>query len=382
MVGKVQPFTPKLNTPKFSCRCCIKRDNMTRLHATLITPLTGSLALFGRASATGLTLWAKAAANLPAPWTGVELDVRDTGDNTGATMRAALHDRPDVLFGPYGSSAMLAAARASERVVWNHGGATSQFTRSAFPQVINVLAPASTYFAGVLQAIHAFDPAAKTVSLFHSSSGFGRDVAAGAITTATALDMKAQAISFEPSHVVAAVAMVPDGDILLVVGNFADELAVSALLLARSWRFAAFVGAGVEEVLTPLGNKREGLLGPAQWIAAAAPVPDEGPDAHWLLARYRALAGIDPSYPAVQAFAAGILCARCLRDGGSCEDEVQLAVAQKLACTTLYGPFQLDPLSGLQSGHQVLIVQWQQGQRRVVWPPEQAERPLLAPYAK
>jgi hypothetical protein len=30
----------------------------------------------------------------------------------------------------------------------------------------------------------------------------------------------------------------------------------------------------------------------------------------------------------------------------------------------------------LQMGHQVVIVQWQQGQRRVAWPTEQAERPI------
>jgi branched-chain amino acid transport system substrate-binding protein len=53
-----------------------------------------------------------------------------------------------------------------------------------------------------------------------------------------------------------------------------------------------------------------------------------------------------------------------------------------LACTTLYGAFRLDPLSGLQSGHHILTVQWQQGIRRVVWPPEQAERPLLLPHTK
>ena len=28
-------------------------------------------------------------------------------------------------------------------------------------------------------------------------------------------------------------------------------------------------------------------------------------------------------------------------------------------------------------GHEVLTVQWQQGVRRVVWPPDKAERPLV-----
>jgi branched-chain amino acid transport system substrate-binding protein len=243
--------------------------------------------------------------------------------------------------------------------------------------VINVLASSSTYFASALQAIYAFDPSVKTVSLFHSTSGFGRDVASGAVSTALTLQLEIQVIPFEPLRAVETVPSVPDNDILLVVGNFTDELAVSSLLLARPWRFAAFVGAGVEEVLAPLGNRREGLLGPAQWIASAALQPDEGPDTAWFVAQYRSHTGTEPSYPAAQSFAAGLLYARCLRDIGSHEDEALMAAAQKLTCTTLYGKFQLDPFTGLQSGHRVLIVQWQQGSRRVVWPREEAESALL-----
>lgn len=273
---------------------------------------------------------------------------------------------------------MLKVARASSRVIWNHGGATSRLSWPAFPRIINVLAPASSYFTGILQAIHACEPAARTVSLFHSSSGFGRDVAAGALASAASLHMEVHTIPFEPSHAAAAAVTVPDGAILLVAGNFADELAAASLLLARPWRFAAFVGAGVAEILAPLGQMREGLLGPTQWLASSAPQANEGPDAAWFTTAYRASTGDEPPYPAAQAFSAGLLCARCLRDGESCEDDAQLAAARRLNCTTLYGSFQLDPLTGLQSGHQVLIVQWQQGQRRVVWPPAQAERPLRA----
>jgi len=39
-------------------------------------------------------------------------------------------------------------------------------------------------------------------------------------------------------------------------------------------------------------------------------------------------------------------------------------------------------MSGLQVGHQMLIAQWQNGIRRVVWPPEQAESRLLYPFMK
>jgi branched-chain amino acid transport system substrate-binding protein len=189
-------------------------------------------------------------------------------------------------------------------------------------------------------------------------------------------------VPFEPGQVLKTASTLPDADVLLVVGGFADELASAPVLLARSWKAAAFVGAGVEEVLAPLGDLREGLLGPAQWIPTVTFQPDEGPGAAWFVEKYRQIAAHNPPYPAAQAFAAGLLCARCLRESGSIEDRVQLATAQQLDCTTLYGRFRIDPVSGLQVGHQVLIVQWQEGIRRVVWPPGLAERPFVYPFLK
>jgi branched-chain amino acid transport system substrate-binding protein len=135
---------------------------MTKLRAALVTPLSGPLATFGRASATGLTLWARCAARLPPPWTGVELEVRDTSTDPAAAMRATIDTNPDVLFSPYGSSPMLAALRVTDCVVWNHGGATSKLSWPTFPQAINVLSPASTYFDGALQVVRATDPGAAT----------------------------------------------------------------------------------------------------------------------------------------------------------------------------------------------------------------------------
>ncbi len=347
---------------------------MTTLKALLVTPLTGSLALFGLASEQGLTLWADSAAHLPSPWDNVELDVCDSGNDSA--MHAALASHPDVVFGPYGSAPMRTVARASDRVIWNHGSASHLDSR----RVINVISPASSYFTGVLQAVHASDPVASTVTFLHTTTSFGRDIAAGVQAMAGRLNFTVRLIPFAPGPAASLVKNVPPADLLLVAGNFADEQELAPALLTRSWRAAAFVGAGVEEVLADLGERREGLLGPAQWLATVPLQPDEGPDVAWFVAHYKRRFDAEPSYPAAQAFAAGLLFARCLRDnGGNTDDEAQLTAAHQLACTTLYGKFHLDPVSGQQIGHQVLLVQWQQGTRRVVWPPEYAERPLHYP---
>src|SRR5260370_2970784 len=352
--------------------------HMSNLRAALITPLTGPLALFGRASAEGLTLWSKHAAQLPLPWSSVTLEVHNSAPDTVAAMHAVLASRPDIIFGPYGSHPMLTAMRVADRVVWNHGGATSQLCRPTFPLVINVLSPATTYFTGVLKAVHTIDSSATRVTIFHASTSFGKDVATGATRAATELHFETHVVPFLPSHIRDKEISLPNADVLLVAGNFADELAIAPLVLRHPWRAAAFVGAGVNQVLAALGELREGLLGPTQWMPTATE-PDEGPTADWFVTKYRYMTGEDASYPAAQAFAAGLLCARCLRDCGTCEDAELLAAARKLVCRTLYGDFRLDPDSGLQIGHQVLIVQWQQGQRQIVWPPAQAERPLQYP---
>jgi len=248
-------------------------------------------------------------------------------------MRAATALRPDVVFGPYASGPAVAAMRATDRLVWNHGGATDRLSLPEFAHTVNIPAPASSYFANVLQSLHAADPTLLEVSLLHVQTGFGREVARGAVQTAKDLGLEVRTLAFEPGQAAESARLLPRGDVLLVAGPFADELVAARLLLQRPWRAAGFVGAGVEEVLAPLGALRDGLIGPCQWLVHAALPPDDGPD-----------------------------------------DAALRAAAARLQLRTLFGSFRIDPRSGLQVGHQVLVVQWQEGTRRVVWPPERAER--------
>jgi branched-chain amino acid transport system substrate-binding protein len=294
-------------------------------------------------------------------------------------MRSGLASKPHLVFGPYGSRPSLQALAATGRVVWNHGGASSTIRWPAFAQAVNVLAPASTYFRGTLEAVRSVDLEARQLVILHGRTGFSADVARGAAEDAARLHFEATAISFAAGEAARSAAQVPDAEVLLVAGGFDDELAAARALLGGAWRAVGIVGAGVDEVLAPLGQAREGVLGPTQWVAAAAPESDEGPDVRWFLARYRSAVGSDPPYPAAQAFAAGVLAARCLRDGEAVEDAAQLAVARSLDCRTLYGDFRLDPTTGLQVGHEVLTVQWQGGARRIVWPPKYADRSLIYP---
>jgi branched-chain amino acid transport system substrate-binding protein len=344
------------------------------LRAALVTPLSGPLGGFGQAGATALSLWADwHGSRFPA---GAELTVVDAHPDPVAAVRRAERLAPDLLFGPYGSSTTAAVAGATSRLVWNHGGARVP----AVGNLVSVLAPADTYYRGAVRVVREADPELRTLCVLSSDTGFSRTVAAGAVREAGRLGLPA-AEGTLPVPGGWRPAGADEAGMLLVAGPFEDEVAAARRLLPGRWRAAGFVGAGVDEVLAGLGAGREGLLGPAQWLAEAAPPPDEGPSAGEFAAAYRRRTGAGPPYPAAQAFAAGVIAARCLREAGTADDAALMAAACALECTTMYGPFRLDPRSRQQVGHQVLTVQWQDGARRVIWPPERAQARLRYPLS-
>jgi len=325
------------------------------VHAALVTPMSGPLAGYGQAGATAVALWAQ---KFTAP-DQVFLEVVDAHPDAPAAVRRAEGLHPDLLFGPYGSRPTVEVARATRRLVWNHGGAQVP----ARDNVVSVLAPADTYFAGVVDMIRQDFSDVRTIGVMRGPTGFARGVAAGAVARAQrhGLDVRQAVLPAPP----------PTADALLVAGRFDEELAAVRTADRARWRVFGLVAAGVQEVLAELGHAREGLVGPAQWLPEAAPEPDEGPSVRCFVAAYRAWSGSEPPYPAAQAFATGLVALRCLRASGTADDAALRAAARHLRCTTLFGSFRVDA-SGAQIGHQVLTVQWQGGQRVVVWPPDRA----------
>jgi branched-chain amino acid transport system substrate-binding protein len=337
------------------------------LRAVLVTPLSGPLGGYGQAGANALALWTGWHNDRFRP--RIDMTVFDAHPDPVAALNRASQVTPGLLFGPYGSGPTTAVARATSRLVWNHGGAWVP----AADNLVTVLAPADTYFHGAIRAVRKADAGVRTLCVLSSKTGFSDAVAQGAVHEATRLGLRAIA------------GRLPDGarpaDMLLVSGPFADEVDAARRLLPGSWQAAGFVGAGVEEVLAGLGRGREGLLGPAQWLAEAAPQPDDGPSAAEFVAAYRRRTGDEPPYPAAQAFAAGIIATRCLREAGTADDDALLAAACDVEVTTMFARFRLDPRTRGQVGHEVLTVQWQDGMRRVIWPPERAQAPLRYPLA-
>ena len=126
------------------------------------------------------------------------------------------------------------------------------------------------------------------------------------------------------------------------------------------------VAAGVRQFGEALGVAANGFVGPSQWQAGADVVPDLGSSAAHFVRRFTACFGVAPDYAAAQAYAAGVVMSRCVELAGTLDQERLRAAAATLDCTTLFGRFRIDPVTGLQTGHEMLLVEWVEGRRRVV----------------
>src|SRR5690606_11996414 len=122
-----------------------------------------------------------------------------------------------------------------------------------------------------------------------------------------------------------------------------------------------------------------GCIGPSQWESEGQVVPDIGPTSSVFVERYRQRFRESPDYPAAQAYAAGLVLQRCVTEAGDVADVHLRQTAYSLLCQTFYGNFRLDPETGVQLGHETVLVQWQAGSKRIIWPRDVAQAVLMYP---
>jgi hypothetical protein len=160
-----------------------------------------------------------------------------------------------------------------------------------------------------------------------------------------------------------------------MAGTFAEDLRLVRRLRARPPAIGA-VAAGLGMFGAELGRMAEGILGPSQWEEGLRFPIDVGPPQAEVIRSLRARvfaplrAGAGPGhveYPTAQAYATGLLAIHCVEEAASLEDDALRATARALRCTTFFGAFGLDA-DGRQTDHEMLVVQWQEGVKAVVWP--------------
>ena len=372
------------------------------LKAGIPVSLSGQFQVQGRQALAGLQAWAEDANRAGGVKVGhsdagrlISIVYYDDASKTAqarqATERLITSDRVDLLFGPYSGVLALASAQVAEghgRLLWNQGGASDTIYQRGLKWVVGVLTPASRYLAEWLALIRGADPNADSLAIVRASTGaFPKAVTSTVESQAARLGFKISLLrEFEPSindfsAVLDEVERVRP-DLLLGVGRIQNDLLLAGQLGRRELglKGVAVVAAPIQQFRDHLGEAADGFVGPSQWEASGNYPRDYGPTSAEVMASLQDKGYRTVDYPMAQAYAAGLVAQRCVDEAGTLEDSALRETAGRLDFSTFYGRFKIDPVTGCQFGRSTVLVQWQQGRKVIVGPPDQRQAPIVYPW--
>jgi branched-chain amino acid transport system substrate-binding protein len=364
--------------------------------------LSGQFRVQGQQALAGLQAWAEdvnrsggicvSGAGYSLPVSIIYHDDASSRDRVRqVTEQLIVSDKVDLLMGPYSSVLSQASAEVAEghrTVFWNQGGASDSIYQQGYHWVVGILTPASEYLTGLFPMVKEIAPQAQTLAIVRSSAGsFPKAVSEGAGRRAEQLGFKVVLRCEYPPDTTDFSAIINEvsqaqPDVLLAVGRIQNDLLLACQMAQSrlSLGVAAVVAAPVQQFHDVLGTQAKGFVGPSQWEPGAGYAVDYGPSEQQVLKSLRRQGNYSIDYPMVQAYAAGVVVQRCIEEAGTLDQRALREAASKLDFSTFYGRFKIDPDTGRQTGRSVVIVQWQEGRKVVVWPPEQRQAQLRYPW--
>jgi len=319
--------------------------------------------------------------------------------------RLATEDEADFLISPYSSGLTAAAAVIAEqygKVMITTGAASDDTYKQGLTTVFQAYTPASRYLTGALDLLQNTDPDVSRLAFVYENSKFSTDVVEAAKTYAESLGY--EIVLFEGYDPETAdfgpfINKIQDSepDAILGGGHFQDGSTFARQLDEKNVavKFFTLLVAPPEPDFADLGQAAVGVTGPSQWEPQASFTADSaaeagmewfGPNSDEFVAAYEAAyEGEEPSYHSAGGYAAGLILQKAILDADSVDPAAVKAALDAMDLLTFFGHIQFDTSEeahGLQTGHSMVYIQWQDEDglvKEVVWPLEGATKELLYP---
>jgi branched-chain amino acid transport system substrate-binding protein len=323
----------------------------------------------------------------------LELVVEDDRSQSATAVRIyerlITREKVDLVLGPYGSPMTEPMAHLTEEhrmpMVAPTVGTTSIFKQGR-KFIFMVYSPGEAYLEGFVELVAR--NGLKTIALINEDTIFPRAVVKGASELANKRGLQVVLAEAYPkgttdfSTILSRVrATTPDA--FGAVTYFDDAVAVTRQMKELNLNpkmYAATIGVGQPEFHTRLGRTADFVYGPSQWepefvtlrAGGLIPIARQYPGAReFVEAHQREYPGADLSYQTAAGYAGCQVLAEAVRRAGSLDrDKIRNAIL-KLDFNTVFGAFKVGP-DGFQIAHKMVLFQWQEGKRVIVWPEELA----------
>jgi branched-chain amino acid transport system substrate-binding protein len=334
-------------------------------------------------------------------------DASSASNEPSIVQKLITQDKVNFLLAPYSSGLTSAAAPIADQyhvIMLSHGGASNAIFQKGYKYLVQILSPASEYFTGSLEIIKEKIPDAK-IAFIYENAKFASAVVNAAVKKAKEMGLnvvyqKAYEHGTTDFSTFINEAKARGANVLLGGGHFEDGKALVKQAHDLGWhlKFISILVAPAEpKFYQDLDDIANGVAYPSQWEPGVKYSPETakkeglewfGPTvSEWIKYFQYAQGNLslckglgEPSYHAAEAGAAILFLVKAVEKAGTLDNDAVRQAMNTLDIMTFFGRLKIDPKTGLQIGHEMLVVQWQNGKRVIVYPPEVAEAsPLIAP---
>jgi branched-chain amino acid transport system substrate-binding protein len=282
-------------------------------------------------------------------------------------------DKVDAVMGPYSSAVSEAVANVTEKykkVMVAPLAATTSIFKKGRKYIFMVISPAEVYLEGLVDI--AAKRGLKTVAIINEDTLFPKASATGTAELAKKRGLQVVLQEAYPKGntdfsalLVKLKAVNPD---VIAAGTYFDD----AVAITRQMKelnvnpkmFGLTVGGDLPEFYDLLKQNAEYIYGATQWDDSL-PYPGQKE----FLAAYRKRFKHEPSYHTAAGYAGCLLYVEAAKKAGSLDADKVRDELLKMKTRTAFGDYAVEQ-DGFQTAHKMVLLQWQDGKRIIVWPDE------------
>lgn len=363
---------------------------------------TGPYALLGQNQLRGYQLCVKHA-NEKGGLLGRRLELVVADDRSEPEVAARVYeklivrDRVDAILGPYSSPITEAVADLAEKhrmAMVAPGAAATSIFRKGRRFVFGVLSPSEVYLEGMIDM--AARRGLRTIGILHEDTLSPGAMAQGTRALATKRGLQVVAVEAYPpgttdfSSILARI-RTANPDVLTAATYFDDAVAITRQLRSLDVNpkmYGVTIGGDLPAFYEALGRTAEFVYGATQWgpelmgllrAGELIPVARRYPGAReFVEAHRRDFPGADLSYHTAGGYSGCQVLVEAIRRAASLQGTKLRAAIVDMSLNTVFGAFRVDG-DGLQVAHAMLVFQWQDGKKAIVWPDELAPVPPRFP---
>jgi len=351
--------------------------------------LSGKYAQTGEHFRRGYELWRKHV-NAAGGLLGRQVEFTIYDDKSDPTTGVRLYeklitdDKVDFVLGPYSSAVTFAVSNVTEKYKYPMlaaGASSSKIWEGGHRYVFMTVAPGETYLDGAIDI--AAKRGLKRVAIINADSLYTKTFAEAAVQKVKAAGMEVVYHGSYPQDATDVSALLTQmkaakPDVVLSGTYFQDATLIARQMSAFDINvkiLAQTVGPSLPQFSTSLGPLANGISGASQWEA----IPTlKYPGIDRFVADFQKDYGYIPTYQAAESYGAMQVFEAAIKKVGSTDREKIRDAIAGLEVLTIFGPYKVDD-KGVQVAKKALLVQWQKGERKVIWPEDIAPDRIVLP---